>query len=132
MQRANFFICVLVAIFPVYLIATNTLWIHDVEGNAYDTITVDIDIINDTPFVAFQFDLPLSQQLTYLHNSAILSGRATDHVIDAALVDDSILRIVAYSSTNAPFTGDSGVVAHFKLILDSFFIQFLISSFKHL
>jgi len=119
MQRANFFICVLVAIFPVYLIATNTLWIHDVEGNAYDTITVDIDIINDAPFVAFQFDLPLSQQLTYLHNSAILSGRATDHVIDAALVDDSILRIVAYSSTNAPFTGDSGVVAHFKLILGS-------------
>ena len=96
---------------------SNVLQIHDAVGEPYDTITVDVEIINDDPFVAFQFDLPLIDQLTYLSNSIQLTDRAVDHVIIANIVNNDTLRVIAYSPTNTAFTGNSGNVAYFELIV---------------
>lgn len=102
-----------------YLIAdnSNVMQIHNVSGEPSDTVTVDVEIINDDPFVAFQFDLPLSEQLTYLPNSAQLTSRSVDHIIIANIVNNNTLRIFAYSPTNTAFTGNSGNVAYFELIV---------------
>ncbi len=101
------------------LSAANTLQIHDAQGEAGDTITIDVEIINDDPFVAFQFDLPLPIQLTYVANSETLTDRSVDHEIVASIVNDDTLRVLAYSPTNTQFTGNSGNVAYFELVAGS-------------
>ncbi|MBC8526496.1 MAG: choice-of-anchor D domain-containing protein [Candidatus Cloacimonetes bacterium] len=98
---------------------SNILQIHDAVSEPFDTITVDVEIINDDSFVAFQFDLPLSEQLTYLPNSTQLTIRSVDHIIIANIVNNDTLRIFAYSPTNTAFTGNSGNVAYFELIVGS-------------
>lgn len=98
------------------LSASNILQIHDASGEPYDTITVYVEIINDDPFVAFQFDLPLPEQLTYLLNSTCLTERSVDHIIISSIINSDTLRILSYSPTNTSFTGNSGNVAYFKLV----------------
>lgn len=101
------------------LSAANTIQIHNAQGEVGDTVSVNVEIINDNPFVAFQFDLPLAVQLTYIPNSESLTARSVDHEIVASIVNNDTLRVLAYSLTNAQFTGNSGNVAHFKLATGS-------------
>jgi len=98
-----------------WLFAGNTMAVHDGTVDAFDTVTVHLDIINDTPFVAFQVDIPLPSNLTYVDSSIALTSRSTDHTIGASVLGDTLLRIIAYSSNNSAFLGDSGDVATFTL-----------------
>ncbi|MCD6382657.1 MAG: choice-of-anchor D domain-containing protein, partial [Candidatus Hydrothermae bacterium] len=98
-----------------WLFAGNTMAVHDETVNVLDTVTVHLDIINDTPFVAFQVDIPLPSNLTYVGGSISLTSRAVDHTIGASVLGDTVLRIIAYSSNNSAFLGDSGDVATFRL-----------------
>ena len=110
-----FFLFILFISF-IPLSASNILQIHDASGEPYDTITVYVEIINDDQFVAFQFDLPLPEQITYLLNSACLTDRSVDHIIISSIINDDTLRILSYSPTNTAFIGNNGNIAYFKLV----------------
>ncbi|HNS17961.1 MAG TPA: T9SS type A sorting domain-containing protein [Bacteroidales bacterium] len=80
-----------------------------------DDITVDLEILNSSVFVAFQFDIPLPAGFTYQAGSIEFSGREADHTINAAVLGGNVLRILASSLTQAPFTGNNGNVCSFVL-----------------
>ena len=110
------FLLIISFILFISLSASNILQIHDASGEPYDTITVYVEIINDDQFVAFQFDLPLPEQITYLLNSACLTDRSVDHIIISSIINDDTLRILSYSPTNTAFIGNNGNIAYFKLV----------------
>ena len=99
--------------------AQNTMIIPSVSGNAGDTVRVSVEINNANDFTAFQLSLKLHEQLTYLSASAALAGRETDHTLSAGIISGDTLRIVSYSETGAVFSGNSGSVVTFDLILGS-------------
>jgi len=96
--------------------AINTLEIIGGQTNENDTATITVNMVNDSAIVAFQIDIPLSNQLTYIVTSATLnSARVVDHVLDAKLLSGDTLRILGYSVSNTPFSGNNGTIVTFKL-----------------
>jgi hypothetical protein len=89
----------------------NYLFIPNLEAWKTDTITIPVKVSNYENFTGFQFDIQIPTCLTFINDSARLSARAEDHIIIAEIVSQNLLRVLAYSLTNTPFSGDTGSVA---------------------
>ncbi|MCK4813910.1 MAG: choice-of-anchor D domain-containing protein, partial [Candidatus Marinimicrobia bacterium] len=100
-----------------FVYAQNIMAVSNVSGLANDTVTVSIDISNSDPFVGFQFDIELPDELEYVENTAFLSERSSDHQVVANISDFSVLTIFSYSMTLTEFSGTSGEVLTFKVKL---------------
>jgi len=88
--------------------------LYEVTPN--EEFTVEIEVNNAEPFVAFQVDIPLPENFSYVNGSAMLNAsRASGHLFSAGLQAGNVLRLIAYSTGNSAFTGNSGVVANFRL-----------------
>jgi len=98
----------------VLLAGTNVMQIDNAQGDAGDPITVSVEITNQDVFVGFQFDVPLPTGFTYQSGSLALF-RANGHMGQASVLPGNILRVLAFSFVNAPFSGNSGVVCTFVL-----------------
>lgn len=93
------------------------LKIKDNTGKPGENITVTIEIINKTPIVAFQLDVPLPDGFEYIPNScALVSSRSEGHMIQANMVPETnSLRMLAFSLSNTNLKGNAGAVATFVL-----------------
>ena len=60
--------------------------------------------------------IPLGNQLTYVSGSCILSARGSNHQLTATVLHDT-LRIYSYSLSLTPFSGNSGDLLSFKLVM---------------
>ena len=100
---------------PFVTMAANQIKLVSVNVQAGAECTVEIQVDNTDPFVAFQADIPLPQGLVYVAGSAVLNTQRTDgHTLSASVVDQT-LRILAYSPSNIPFTGTTGTLVTFRL-----------------
>ena len=103
-------------IFPVQVLAANVMNIQGGQVAAGNNITIQVSISNDDPFIAFQLDIPLPSQLNYVPASAALDpSRSNGHSLSAQVISGNILRIFAYSLSNATFFGNTGSVLSFQL-----------------
>lgn len=83
---------------------------------ANELFTVEIEIINDDPFVAFQFDFPVPSGFTYVSGSALLNPtRSNGHILNETILPGNIVRIFAFSFSNNFFNGNSGNVVSFDI-----------------
>jgi len=104
-------------LFAASIYGQNVMSVPDYSGRFHDTIAIDIKINNVNNFVAFQTDVVLPTQVTYIPNSAVLTGRSNGHTISATLLPNNVLRILAFSINQSPFVGDTGSVVKFKVKL---------------
>lgn len=95
-------------------LAQNTMRIDTLSGKPGDTLTYSVKVDNVKAFVAYQLDIQLPAQLSYVNNSAALTGRANGHTFSAALISSTLIRALAYSVTMTPFNGNTGAVMTFK------------------
>lgn len=72
--------------------------------------TLSLSINNMQTFSGFRFDLTLPESLNFVDGSAVLSGRKTDHIVTAEMIDLDILRVEAYSPRQDEFLGNEGIV----------------------
>jgi hypothetical protein len=98
-------------------LAQNILISDSAFSRPRDTVAISIEINNTNTFISFQFDLQMPTGAEYIGNSLQLSNRSTNHVAVVNLVENDILRILAYSPNNDPFDGETGKVLTFKLSL---------------
>lgn len=110
-------IIITIVLASVDLFSQNVLSIPNVSGDANSTITAEVVIDNNDPFVAFQCDIQLNDEINYVNATIALTGRASDHVITAQLLSGNILRILSYSLSQTVFSGNSGAVCTFDLSL---------------
>ncbi len=95
---------------------SNVMKIHDVIADPDDIITVELEIINDDPFNAFQLDIPLPSGFSFVAGSAQLNpGRIQNHILMTNVTASGALRLIAFHMNNADFLGNDGVVATFQL-----------------
>lgn len=98
-------------------LAVNELHMVPDSGRSGQSIKISYTINNTDQFSAFQFDIILPSVMTYVQDSVWLFRR-TDHIVIANQVNPQTLRILAYSLSNQPFTGNDGEVVRVMFNLD--------------
>lgn len=97
--------------------AENVVSVTSASGHPQDEVTLNVSLANTDATVAFQAEIPLGNQLTYVAGAVALNpSRITDHQVSAAVVGGS-LRIYAYSLSLTPFVGNEGNLLSFTLRL---------------
>ena len=92
------------------IFAVNEIYIGSGEGESNTEITIPVSVSNMEEFSGFQFDITLPSDVTFVENSSAYTSRASDHTIAANVINGNTLRFVAYSNSNATFSGNSGEV----------------------
>ena len=96
--------------------AQNTLSLSSTSGHPGDTVTLTLSMSNSGAVTAMQAFVPLQGQLTYVAGSATLSSRSNGHAVSATVLRDT-LRIYSYSMGLNAFTGNSGAIMTFRVVL---------------
>ncbi len=97
--------------------AVNELHVQPATGVSDEEVTIHLTVNNMDDITGFQFEFNLPDKLKYVDGSFALSDRKADHSLMATL-NGTILRAIAYSSTNTPFNGNDGDIATFRVRLD--------------
>ncbi len=89
------------------------------DFNSRDTSYLPFNINNKLPIVAFQFDVTLPAQFSFIPNSAILTSRANGHQVYTSTLGNGDIRVIAYSLSQNRFYGDSGDVVKLRLAVNA-------------
>jgi len=92
------------AFIPNYFLINNQ---NFTQGEAK---SVAVEVENQEPFVAMQFDLSYPVGFTPDLNAIALTDRKQDHVLAATALSNSSLRILIYSPGQKAFIGNSGPI----------------------
>jgi len=88
----------------------NYLLINTQSLKPGESKVVPVNIDNEEPFVAFQFDLTFPDGFTPDLTAIALTDRKQDHALSAIALSKTSLRILVYSAGQKSFTGNSGPV----------------------
>jgi len=83
---------------------------------------VAIEMQNEEPVVAMQFDLTYPNGFTPDLNAIALTDRKQDHVFAATILSTTSLRLLVYSPSQKAFTGKSGPVLNIPFKAETMFI----------
>ena len=97
--------------------SVNELHVQRAQGIANEEVEVQLTVNNMEPLVGMQCTFSLPQQLVYVDGSFTTTERTTGCSAFASL-NGQQLTLYLFNPTNQPWTGDDGVVATFKLLLD--------------
>lgn len=96
--------------------AVNEVHIGDVSGPSDTEVTVPISVNNMDAITGFTLEFELPSHLEYVEGSFRLSERADGHSVQASVTGNK-LRATAYSLADAPFRGNDGEIASFRVRL---------------
>ncbi|MFO7924256.1 MAG: hypothetical protein R6U58_11245 [Bacteroidales bacterium] len=92
----------------------NIMKIHDITAQAEETLTVDLEILNEEEFVGFNLDITLPEGFEYIADSEELF-RSDDHMLSIAVLEGNIVRIISGSQENNPYKGNEGIILSFDM-----------------
>ena len=94
----------------------NALYLQGNEQAGAATPEVDIMLDNYSDVTALQMDVRYPHTAFTLEpQDIILTERGANHIVSAARLDDSTLRVLMLSMQNTPFNGNNGAVARLRL-----------------
>ena len=96
--------------------AQNSLSLSSAQGHPGDTLTLTLSLNNSSAVTAMQTFIPLGSQLAYVAGSATLGSRSVGHQLTATVLRDT-LRIYSYSLSLNPYSGNSGALLTFRVVL---------------
>lgn len=96
--------------------AVNELHVQPVSGISDEEATVSMTMNNMDGISGYQVEFDMPEQLEYVDGSFVLSNRKQDHTSVVSL-NNNVLKIIVYSPTDKPLTGDDGEIGSFKVKL---------------
>ena len=96
--------------------AVNELHVQPASGVSDEEVTVHMTMNNMDAISGYQVEFTLPSQYEYVANSFELSSRKQDHQA-IAVMNGNVLRIIVYSSSDTPLTGNDGEIGSFRLKL---------------
>ena len=115
MKKVLLVLTILITVFVSNICAQNIMTLSSGEGRPQDVVEIELSITNTGDFSAFQTEIPLGENLTYVDNSATLY-RSDDHELVAAVVNGT-LKIYSYSLSLSSYSGNEGKIVSFQLKL---------------
>lgn len=97
--------------FSGYII--NYMKADDVTTFKGKSVTLPVEMINEPEMTGFQADIYLPEGVTC--NGITLTDRASDHTLSQATQSDGAIRILSYSMTLAPYSGNNGALFNLDL-----------------
>ena len=94
----------------------NELHIQPVSGFYGEEVTISMTMNNMDPVSGYQVEFEMPEQLEYVEGSFVLSDRKQDHS-SAVSQNDNVLRIIVYSQSDKPLTGNEGEIGSFTVKL---------------
>lgn len=106
--------------------ATDRFYIQDFTISPGDTVTVSIQLDNETEYTAFQTDIYIPVGLTIEQENGeyifdLTSRKAHDHNIASQLQADGAIRVMSYSPGIKGYSGNSGPLVTFMVTADNDF-----------
>jgi len=92
----------------------NYIIIPNLSARYIDTLTVPVKITNLEAVVGFQFDVDFPDFMSYKQNSATLTARAQGYMLLAENLTATTVRVIAFSLSQTPLTGDTGTVVNLR------------------
>ena len=115
MKKVLLVLTILITVFVSNICAQNIMTLSSGEGRPQDVVEIELSITNTGDFSAFQTEIPLGENLTYVDKSATLY-RSDDHELVAAVVNGT-LKIYSYSLSLSSYSGNEGKIVSFQLKL---------------
>jgi len=100
-----------------YAFIPNYIIIPDLSATYIDTLTVPVKVTNLESVVGFQFDVDIPSWMGYIQNSATLTARAPGYILQAENITETKIRVIAFSLSQTPLTGDTGTVVNLKFTI---------------
>jgi len=97
----------------------NYLLINEQNYTPGETKNVAVEVDNEEPFVAFQFDLNYPAGFTPDLNAIAMTNRKQDHVLAAIPLSKNSLRVLVYSPGQKAFNGKSGPVLNIPFLAET-------------
>lgn len=94
----------------------NELHIQPVSGFLGEEVTISMTMNNMDAVSGYQMEFVMPEQLEFVEGSFALSDRKQDHS-SAVLLNDNVLRIIVFSQSDKPLTGNDGEIGSFKVKL---------------
>ncbi len=95
--------------------AANIMQINHLTAEPGDIVTIEVEVLNDEEFVAFNLRIFLPDGFTYVDGTEQLFRR-TNHQFSFDVNEDNRVSILAFSITNDAFTGNAGKVFSFDVV----------------
>ena len=94
--------------------ATDRFYIQDFAIGPGETVTVNIQLDNETEYTAFQSDIYLPDGLTAA-NFALTARKSSNHSLTATILPDGGIRLLSYSLQLKTYSGNSGALVTFDV-----------------
>lgn len=94
--------------------ATDRFYIDDFTISTGETVTVSIQLDNETEYTAFQSDIYLPEGLAAA-NFALTARKSSNHSLTATILPDGGIRLLSYSLQLKTYRGNSGALVTFDL-----------------
>ncbi len=118
MNKSLLFLLMVVAV-TFSVAATDRFFIEDFAVLPGEVKQVQIFLENETQYTAFQADLYLPDGITLVPNSVELTERkAANHSIATSQQTDGAVRMMSYSMSLSPYSGNSGTLVTFIVKVD--------------
>lgn len=101
--------------FRATIFAVNELILGSGTGEINNPISIPLSVNNMESFIGLQLDVIIPDGMTYVANSISLKDRHKDHIVSGSIINNNVLRIIAYSPTNSSFEGNSGEILTFSI-----------------
>ena len=92
----------------------NVLTVEPASGTSDEEITISMTMKNEDAVSGYQVEFEMPRSLQFIEGSFALSDRKVDHT-SVVSFDENKLRIIVYSPTDSPFSGNSGEIGSFKV-----------------
>ena len=96
--------------------AANVVTLPTVTGSPGDEVTLTIALDNTDAVSAMQLQIPVTPDVTVVTGSETLGARAATHSATVG-VRDGLLNVMVWNTAMTTFTGNSGEVLSFRLLL---------------
>jgi hypothetical protein len=116
MKRYKYLLAVMLLCLGTGAWATNVVSISTTEGAPREEVTVSISLDNTDVVSSLQVNIPVDDNLSVVENSGLPGSRCANHTVAVSKVDGQ-LQVYVYSLSMATISGESGIVATFKMKL---------------
>ena len=115
MNRIKAFFKIVILLFPILIVAQNTLSFDQKDVDQNTVFELPIKIKNDNAFSAIQFDLNFEKNAFSLDTEHSLGSIAENHSLSVSNPSDGVIRVIIYSAENKEIGASDGTLVTIKL-----------------
>ncbi|MDD4032081.1 MAG: hypothetical protein PHS48_02420 [Bacteroidales bacterium] len=105
---------------PQWVLSQNVLSVRSATAESGQMAYLEIEAVNNQPFVAFQFDLTYNNTIfTFDKSQSALTDRKDGHSLSLSEPATNIVRAIAYSGSQKSFKGSNGAIIRIAFLCSS-------------